>query len=86
MVKGRHSGLLRLLPSLKRDGGGGACSVRGGAQAAGPDAYALAQLLGRGSGAAAAAGGAPSAATMGETEKLYYVYSCDLDINVQLKM
>lgn len=26
------------------------------------------------------------AAAMGETEKLYYVYSCDLDINVQLKM
>lgn len=26
------------------------------------------------------------AVIMGETEKLYYVYSCDLDMNVQLKM
>lgn len=31
-------------------------------------------------------GGTGFAVIMGETEKLYYVYSCDLDMNVQLKM
>lgn len=30
--------------------------------------------------------GRGAAAAMGEAEKFYYVYSCDLDINVQLKM
>lgn len=40
----------------------------------------------RGAGFGCRWGGTGFAVIMGETEKLYYVYSCDLDMNVQLKM
>ncbi|XP_009946528.1 PREDICTED: phosphatidylinositol 3-kinase catalytic subunit type 3-like [Leptosomus discolor] len=68
---------------LQQDGGGGACSERGGAQAAGADGCGVLWWRGRVPLRRRRRG---LAAAMGETEKLYYVYSCDLDINVQLKI
>lgn len=60
----------RSLPGLQHHGGD-ACAEREGARIGG---------------GGVAAGGGVSGAVMAEPEKFCYVYSCDLDINVQLKM